>query len=613
MSPRHRRALASVALTLAATAMLYALSRQTATAPCGLLLLVVVALAWPIWRDQREHALFERRAMLAGLTEAASRLRRWFWAGRLASVLQVFSALCWAALLLALAGLLDPLHWLVLAVDAAVLALLVGPVTDWLGREMRSGQAGRAARRWPLAWINMGLLGLMLFVVDFALVGAPDTRGLAWHQVADQAFLKVYAPATCALAGGLVGGLAALDALAWHAAEILIPGLPNPALKGAAWAIFLLQAGAIAFAVTRLQLGLLALLDEREAAPAAAESSRIFVVTVGVLLLLAVALTPTWRGFDPAALAARARQTIAWVNPCRTDPAQLATLQTRLDGQLQALRGRESSHLRGRADAAVEALFGEAEGRVDAYLDWYFTVLGEYQRLGAVLTGGYAEVMRRELERRVFGEAFGARLEQASREITAESQGRLGAAAKAFGGQLQAGLQASPCLRGEIDLAALGEIERDAWRASSAAFGGAGVAVAAGLMARRAATAATTRAASQRVFQGAASLAGRAVTKRSGTTLLAAASGAAVCGPLAPLCALAGGAVAWITFDQALIRIDELRFRDEMRAELIASLQAQKVELASQFRAQHEAALDQALVGLQQSVQRAFVPARETW
>jgi hypothetical protein len=62
-----------------------------------------------------------------------------------------------------------------------------------------------------------------------------------------------------------------------------------------------------------------------------------------------------------------------------------------------------------------------------------------------------------------------------------------------------------------------------------------------------------------------------------------------------------------------LIRIDELRFRDEMRAELIESLQAQKIELAKDFRDRHEAALDQALVGLQQSVQRVFVPARDAW
>lgn len=613
MNKRLQRALAAVALTLAATATLFALSRLVAIAPCSVLFFAAAALAWPIWRYQREHALFARRILLAGLSEEASRLHRWFWAGRLLSVGQVFVALLWATLLLALVSQLDSWHWLVLAVDAVLLAGLVGPVTAWLGRELRPGQAGRAARRWPLAWLNIGLLGLMFFAVDFAVVGAPDTRGLAWQQVAERSFQAVYGGTACALAGGLVGGLATLDALAWHAAEVLIPGLPHPALKGVAWAVFLLQAGLIAFALTRLQLGLLALLDEREAASGPAESSRIFVVTVAVVLLLGAALTLAGRGFDPAALAAQARQTVAWANPCRTDPAPLATLQARLDGQLQALRGRESSHLRGRSDAAVDALFAQAEGRVDAYLDWYFTVLGEYQRLGAVLTGGYAEAMRRELDQRVFGESFAAHLEQASREITAESQVRLGDAAKAFGGQLQAGLQASPCLLGEIDPAALGEIERDAWRASSAAFGGAGVAIAAGLLARKAATAATTRAASQRVFKGAASLAGRAVTKRSGTTLLAAAGGAAVCGPLAPLCALAGGAVAWITFDQAFIRIDELRFRDEMRAELIESLQVQKVELASQFRARHEAALDQALVGLQQSVQRVFVPARETW
>ena len=113
------------------------------------------------------------------------------------------------------------------------------------------------------------------------------------------------------------------------------------------------------------------------------------------------------------------------------------------------------------------------------------------------------------------------------------------------------------------------------------------------------------------VFRGAASLGGRVVTKRAGSTLVAAAGGAAVCGPLAPLCALAAGAVSWITLDKAFIEIDEMRFRDDMRKELLESLRSQKSELASNLNELHDAAIDRAVAGAQRAVQHVFVPARE--
>lgn len=605
-------AVTHVVLMLAATAILYAFSLAVLKAPCWALFFFVAVTAWPIWRYQREYALFERRAILAGLTHEASRIRRWFWKGQVSRVLHVFVAILWATLLLAFASLLDPWQWLVLAVDAVVLALLVRPVTVWLGREVRAEQSGPAARRWPLAWINIAILGVAFFAIDFYVVGSPDTRGLAWHEVAEKAFLVVNSSATCPVAGGLVGGLATLDALAWHAAEILIPSLPNQSLRWVAWTLFLLQAGVIAFAVTRLHLGLVGLLDRRALpSEAPAESSRAFFVTMAVVLALAAVVALALRDFDVSSLVARGRQVISWANPCRTDPNARAALKASLDAQLQQVRIQEQSRASASTDAAIDALFAQAENGVEGYLDWYFTVIGEYERLGATLAGRSAESMREELERRVFGEAFSSRLEQASRDIATDSQARIAQSAVDLGVQVKSGIQSKPCLVGAIDLPALRGIERDAVRASTAAVGGGIVAIASGLLARRAATAATTKTASKRVFQGAASLAGRVVTKRAGSTLVAAVGGAALCGPLAPLCALAAGAVAWITLDKAFIEIDELRFRDEMRAEILESLRTQKVELASQLRALHGAAIDQAVSGVQQSVQRAFVPVRE--
>jgi hypothetical protein len=397
--------------------------------------------------------------------------------------------------------------------------------------------------------------------------------------------------------------LSAVDALTWHASEVLIPSLPHAGLKAVAWALVLLQAGIVAYTVTRLYLGLVAVLDRTQPT-----SSRDFVATTVALVVLYLLCLLALRGFDGTWLAARARAAVAWINPCRMDATKVDSLRADLKARLQKARVEEQQRATERVDATVDALYAD----VDRYLDWYFTVIGEYQRLGALATGRFAEQMTAELEQRIFGDEFAAALEQASRVLASESQARLSALGGELGAQVKSGIASRPCWADKVDFAALGNLERDALRASASMGGGAAAGVfTARFLARRAAAAAAAKASSKRVFQGAASLAGRAAVKRTGTTLVAAAGGAALCGPLAPLCALAAGAVTWITLDKAFITIDELRFRDEMRAEILASVAEQKASLSEALALQHHAEIDRTVSAIGSSVERLFVPARE--
>lgn len=608
---RHR-VVTRVALLLAATATLYGFSLAVRKAPCWALFFAVAVIAWPIWCYQIEHTLFERRAILSEVTHEASRLRRLLWKGQVSRVLQTFVAIFWATLLLVFASLLGPWQWLVVVADAVILALLIGPITKRLAPEVRAEQSGRAARRWPLALINIAILSLAFFAIDFYFVGAPDSRGLAWNEVAEKAFQAVYGNAACSVVGVLVGGLAALNALAWHAAQILIPSLPNPGLKWAAWSVFLLQAGVIAIALTRLHLGFVTLLDRQGVLPEApAESSRAFLVTMTLVFMLCAAIALVMRDFDASALASRGRQAVAWANPCRSDPNAIVALKKSVDSQLQNVRSQENKRTSNSANAAVDALFQQAEKGVDNYLDWYFSVVGEYQRLGAMVAGNFADTMHQEQESRVFGKGFIVRLEQQSHVIAAESQERIFRAAVELGTQVKTGVESKPCLLGQINLVALGNVKRDALRASTAAVSGGVVGIAAGMLARKAATTSLKNAASKQIFKGAASIAGRTVTKRTGTMLIAAVSGAAVCGPFAPLCAFLAAGATWIGLDKAFIEIDELRFRNEMRKELLETIQSQKAVLASEMHSLHRNAINKAVSGVEQSLKHAFVPVRE--
>jgi hypothetical protein len=583
--------LAAGALALAAQSLL--------SIPCGALLFVVALAAWPGWHHQRQYALFRRRALVAGLTLAQGALRRWLWTGHLSGVAQVFVALFWATLLLAFAALLKPAHWLLLAADTLFLAWIMQPVQRRLAGQVHVDRLGLVARQWPLKAINVALLALGVMWIDF-VVGAPDTRGLAWHAVAEQAFGEVQIMATCPISGWLVGALAAIDRLTWHAAQILIPSLPDQDWKLAAWALVLLHAGVLAFSFTDLLLGVAALAEGHGRRTTVGRGdgahSRIFVLTLLVLTLPYLYATSRLSDFNPDTLGKGVRELLARTNPCRSELPALNALQSGLDSELRKAHLATTQFADQQIDQTLDALFAEVEQGVESYLDWYFTVLGEYQRLGALATGQLPALMNAELERRLFGDIkFDEKVESASSALASETQARLSLLSDDLAKRIRTEFQDQPCQLAALNLSALGNLDRDRLRASLAASGGVAVGVASvSLLARKTSSTVVGKVAGKKAFQFAASLSGKVAARRTGSILLSAAGATAICapaGPLATLCGIGAGAVAWLAFDKALIKIDEIRFREEMRDGILASVREQKVELASALRPAHFASL----------------------
>jgi hypothetical protein len=123
-----------------------------------------------------------------------------------------------------------------------------------------------------------------------------------------------------------------------------------------------------------------------------------------------------------------------------------------------------------------------------------------------------------------------------------------------------------------------------------------------------------TKLATKKSFQSAAALAAKAGAKKGGSSLASALGATALCapsGPWAVLCGIGAGAVTWLAVDKAMVEIDEVRFRDEMRADLMAALDEQRELLAAALRARQEASIDAGLAALAVRLGRRYVPARE--
>jgi hypothetical protein len=626
-SPPGAGALARLAVQGTAAGALFVFALGLTLVQCWGLFVLAALIAWPLWVDRNERLLFERRILLDQLARPGSPIRRWLWSGRLTRVLSVPLSLALGLLLLLLAARLDGLHWAVLAADCLILSLLVGPVLRALSGQVQDRRLGPVARRWPLLALNLTLLGLALFALDFFLIGISDTRALPWHSVAEDAFRREGLGAVCAPIGWALGTVAAAESLTRHAALLVIPGLPERALKVAAWGLVLLHAGALAYLFTRLQLGALAL-AERRAAPQSPEGTftQAFVYTILALAIPYLYASSRIAQLDPERLAAQARQAVGRLDPCRADPSVQAALRAQLSADLDGARQSAQASADRRIDAELDGAFAALGPGVDAYLDWYFTVLGEYERLAALAAGNVVALMGEELERHLFADTgFAERLGSAAEVIQADAERQLLDAAGRLGSTAATRIAQTPCALGGVDLAALGgqalglgplgEPGRDGLRAGTAAGTGAAAGVlAAKLLAKKTGTALAAKVAAKKGFQGAAALAGKAAAKKGGSALLSAAGGAALCspgGPVAALCGIAAGAAAWLAVDKAMVEIDELNLREEMRAEILKALAEQQAELAAALKTAQSLAIDARAAAIQEGMERAFVPARD--
>jgi len=596
---------------LLAVAVLFYISRIVRPVPCWGLFLLLSLVCWPIWQYRIEYLLFRRHLVLGGVTQSSSRVRRLFWSGSLTKAIQVLVSMCLAWLLLTLVAPLSMQHWLVLAADGVFLALIYVPVTRGLSGTINTRHLGAIVRRWPLFLINGLVLTSVFMLLDFAVVGAPDTRQLAWNTLAERVFLDHYGQAGCVLWGVSAGAAAALEALAWHGSQLLIPNLPDMSAKLIAWAFFLLRAATVAWLATALLLGVSTLMEKRALRQRGHKSSntfaRAFIITIILLALpffYAAVKISNWVPPEP--------DETGIINPCKQDAQSRDRLRGKLDAEVDAQRTQAMQTVDEALGQGLDVMFVDIEQGVDHYLDWYFTVLGEYQRLAAVFTADVAATMREQLEKYLFADSdFDAQLGTLDRALEDMTTDRFAQLMP----QLRQELASASCEIGNLAVVPLSELDHDTLRASVAATSGVG----AGIVASKALASKTTAAvvgkvAAKKTFQTGAALATKTLAKKGSSTLLSAGVGTAVCaptGPLAILCGVTAGLITWFTVDKALVELDEVLNREEMRADILAVLDEQKALLGEQLTEKHYARIDHMARQVDAAVQKTFVPVSD--
>jgi hypothetical protein len=269
--------------------------------------------------------------------------------------------------------------------------------------------------------------------------------------------------------------------------------------------------------------------------------------------------------------------------------AQQAEFNAALEQQLQA---------------KLDQAFARAEAGVDSFLDWNFSLQGQYLQLwylGRSVTGGepFDAYMGRIMDAHV-DDALGPLLDTLGPELEAELRARVAAAYEGQAALLHSVLERSECLQPELP-----EFALDAsMHKSLVGFGAVGGILATRLGARVGARG-MGREAVRRMF---AAIAARFGARAAAATQ--AGQAGALCGPWAPLCAVGIGAAAWVGTDVVLNEIDEALNRDEMRAEMLAALAVQRAELEAALRAQYLAAASDMFHAFADYQEQVFNPYR---
>jgi hypothetical protein len=304
---------------------------------------------------------------------------------------------------------------------------------------------------------------------------------------------------------------------------------------------------------------------------------------------------------------------VSYLDPCRSDWTRQKV--EALTADLVAFAGEERSLTAGEIEAAVDGAFATLEPAVDVYLDWYFSLPGEYGRLWHAIAGDAAAFMHGKFQNIVLADgAFGDRLERELGDIENRSNGRMRQMGSRYAEDLRHALEDNRCLADAVPSVEQQGINGDLLNVTGAAAGSI-TGVAAGMvLAARLGPRVAARPGANGLFRAAAGAFGKTAGKRGASAGGAAAAATMICGPSGPgavLCGAFAGIGTWLAVDVLVLRVDEYLNRDRMRADTMAALNESRQQLVEALAAANAARIEGTVEEISASRNEVFSPVRE--
>lgn len=542
-------------ILLAVIAVVWQMPATDLTTPWLLAVAGLFALAIGIYL--RAYPLFLHRAVLTGCTTDESFIRRWFWRGNLVSIGALLTGSVASLLLLSVAPSYERHHWIALTLVALLLVVMERPT-----RRCLAPQASRA-------FLPILQRRLLTRVVVFAAVAGtaswefwwidhPDLRNWDTAELMVERFQAGWERFAAPLAGAVAGGLSAGDALVMHFAQRYAPGMDNLLVRLGLWVALLCKSALQLVPAILVLTATSMLFDLKRDQGWRAVGANVF---AGPFLLTFTLL---------AALSFFAHQGVEELTAdpagpisCAPDRKDLLVLDTARREEAQGLKDSTRAVLR----SELAAVLASAEPAIDDFLDWQYSLRGEYSMLLWAAAREFEARLTEEMAGH-FGEIIDRGIFGANEAAAAHISGRVPEAQRRAAEIIQPRTLDPGCIppwwHGD-ELGAPNLVVAKAPPVALAAFGGA-------FLAKQLAPRLAAKAASRLVLKYGG--VGGAMTL--GT----------LCGPAMPLCAVGIGVLSWLVLDLMVIEADEFLTREAVREEIVTAL-SQHLEQAERLLAAH--------------------------
>ncbi len=238
-------------------------------------------------------------------------------------------------------------------------------------------------------------------------------------------------------------------------------------------------------------------------------------------------------------------------------------------------------------DTYINHAFGSVYQNVDNFLDFHYSVIGEYSQLGAMATGK----IEQSIQKRLFPSEFETQLKGLNRVLTREfklhTQKHLDFVKATLTRNVDMQLNAKILNKLHEDIEH--HIATQQLKIGTVLSIGI-AAMVAKVVASKVALKATTKVA----IKSSSKLAAK------GATTGAAAATGALCGPAVVICSPVLATVAWFGSDALLVGADEYLNRDTFRKEIIATLEEQKEILRQDYKTMYAKSLQKLSRQIQQ-------------
>ena len=572
---------------------------------------VALLVTWLIYSFMAPVALLTRRGFLSQTTTKRSKIRRALWNSSFVHVRVAFCSIIAAAIVLMAVSGFDFIDWILVFVSLPVLLLIVSGV-----RRQAAGEVAENYEYWVAVrisiWLMLLFLATILAIYKFFLAEVPYYINLSIIEATTESFTSIRSEAATREVGWLLGVNEAVNTAAWHLMQTASQAKGSSALKVVGWLIFLFLDALRVGAVLVMLGGVLILTDSflRSGKRPLGDTvfARSFTFTMLALFAGYFLLTQVDVSRFIADTKERALQSATHLfDPCAD--RQLAAqeeFQSEMGIALSDAELEAHERMRDEIDEQVERLFSAAEAGVDTFLDWNFSLVGQYQQLayiGASAAGNsFSDYISRQIDRHI---AIAVSAEES------ELDNALMAAYVAEVERIKARhASARMGLAETVECLTLPEPALTGESFMNKSLVGAGSGAGAGVIALRGGIRVGANAVGK---TGVKRVLASIVAKLSAKAATSTSAGAVgmFCGPAVVVCGPVFAGATWVGTDLVINRIDEALNRQSMKEGILTSISEEKERLKRAYTEMYQRALTEVVEEIEESQQRAFNPKRD--